>query len=88
MSDKDTILEGVIQTLAKCMDLPIEEIKPDSTLVADLGLDSLDVVELVMALEEDFACEIPDEESDSIQDITVQDLAEIVARHMDKVTQP
>ena len=44
-------------------------IKNDSSFVNDLGADSLDTVELVMALEEEFNCEIPDEEAEKITTI-------------------
>ena len=44
----------------------IEEVNSDSSFVDDLGADSLDTVELVMALEEEFDCEIPDEEAEKI----------------------
>jgi len=47
-----------------------EAIANDASFVDDLGADSLDTVELVMALEEEFECEIPDEEAEKI--ITVQ----------------
>ncbi|QPK63441.1 acyl carrier protein [Methylomonas sp. LL1] len=43
-----------------------EEIANDASFVDDLGADSLDTVELVMALEEEFECEIPDEETEKI----------------------
>lgn len=43
-----------------------EEIATDASFVDDLGADSLDTVELVMALEEEFECEIPDEEAEKI----------------------
>lgn len=45
------------------------EVKPESRFVDDLGADSLDVVELVMALEEKFEIEIPDEEAEKIQTV-------------------
>ena len=45
------------------------EVKKDSNFVEDLGADSLDTVELVMAFEEEFGIEIPDEEAEKIQDI-------------------
>ena len=45
------------------------EVKIDSSFVDDLGADSLDTVELVMALEEEFECEIPDEEAEKITSI-------------------
>ena len=43
-----------------------EEVKNASSFIDDLGADSLDTVELVMALEEEFGCEIPDEEAEKI----------------------
>ena len=45
------------------------DIKNESSFVADLGADSLDTVELVMALEEEFDCEIPDEEAEKITNV-------------------
>lgn len=48
-----------------------EEVKPEASFVDDLGADSLDLVELVMALEEEFGQEIPDEDAEKIA--TVQD---------------
>lgn len=48
-----------------------EEVKPESNFTTDLGADSLDKVELVMAFEDEFSVEIPDEEAEKIQ--TVQD---------------
>jgi acyl carrier protein len=46
-----------------------DEVKPNSSFVDDLGADSLDTVELVMALEEEFECEIPDEEAEKITSV-------------------
>ncbi|MDZ8028873.1 MAG: acyl carrier protein [Nostoc sp. SerVER01] len=57
------------------------EIKPESTFMEDLGADSLDTVELVMALEEEFDIEIPDEAAEGI--LTVQDAVNYIS---DKVT--
>jgi acyl carrier protein len=45
------------------------DIKNESTFVDDLGADSLDTVELVMALEEEFECEIPDEDAEKITSV-------------------
>ena len=55
------------------------EVKNESAFEADLGADSLDTVELVMALEEAFGCEIPDEEAEKIQ--TVQDAVNYIDSH-------
>ena len=54
-----------------------EDVKPESSFIDDLGADSLDTVELVMALEEEFDTEIPDEEAEKIKmDITPSDKEE------------
>jgi NADH dehydrogenase (ubiquinone) 1 alpha/beta subcomplex 1 len=54
-------------------------VKPGSHFEKDLGLDSLDVVELVMAFEEEFAIEIPDADADKI--LSVEDAVNYVAQH-------
>ena len=56
-----------------------EEVTPDASFVDDLGADSLDTVELVMALEEEFETEIPDEEAEKIT--TVQQAIEYIKTH-------
>ena len=55
------------------------EVKNESSFVNDLGADSLDTVELVMALEEEFECEIPDEDAEKIT--TVQQAIDYVLAH-------
>ena len=55
------------------------EVKPGASFVDDLGADSLDTVELVMALEEEFGCEIPDEDAEKIT--TVQQAIDYVNSH-------
>jgi len=57
-----------------------EEVQNDSSFVDDLGADSLDTVELVMALEEEFECEIPDEEAEKIT--TVQQAIDYIKEHI------
>jgi acyl carrier protein len=56
-----------------------EEVTPDASFVDDLGADSLDLVELVMALEEEYDTEISDEEAEKIK--TVQDVIDYIGRH-------
>jgi acyl carrier protein len=63
MSSVEDQVRGII---AEQLGLKAEEIKNDASFVDDLGADSLDTVELVMALEEDFETEIPDEEAEKI----------------------
>lgn len=55
------------------------DVKNESSFVNDLGADSLDTVELVMALEEEFECEIPDEQAEKIN--TVQEAIDYVSQH-------
>ena len=61
-----SIEEKVIGIVSDQLDVPKEEISRDSSFVDDLKADSLDIVELVMALEEEFETEIPDEEAEKI----------------------
>jgi len=70
------MLDKIKEVVAEQLDVGIDEIKEDSKFVEDLGADSLDVVELVMALEEEFDIEIPDEEAEKIQ--TVQDALDYI----------
>ena len=56
-----------------------EQVTNDASFVDDLGADSLDTVELVMALEEEFECEIPDEEAEKIT--TIQQAIDYVNAH-------
>ncbi len=58
------------------------DVKLESSFVDDLGADSLDTVELVMALEEAFECEIPDEEAEKIT--TVQQAVDYINGHLSK----
>lgn len=57
-----------------------EEVSLEATFVEDLGADSLDVVELVMAIEEEFGIEIPDEDAEKIQ--KVGDCIEYITKHL------
>ncbi|MDP8289725.1 MAG: acyl carrier protein [Candidatus Susulua stagnicola] len=59
-----------------------EEIKPESSFIDDLGADSLDTVEVVMALEEEFGIEIPDEDAEKIT--TVGDASKYIEDKMGK----
>jgi len=63
MSSVEDQVRGII---AEQLGLKADEIKNDASFVDDLGADSLDTVELVMALEEEFETEIPDEEAEKI----------------------
>ncbi len=66
------LLEDIKEVVVEQLSVSADEVKEDAKFVEDLGADSLDVVELVMALEEKFDIEIPDDEAEKIQ--TVQDV--------------
>ena len=59
-----------------------EEVTPDASFVDDLGADSLDTVELVMAFEEEFNIQIPDEDAEKIQ--KVKDAYDYIEKHAQK----
>ena len=58
--------EKVQQIVCEQLGVSPEEVKPEASFIDDLGADSLDTVELVMAFEEEFEIEIPDEEAEAI----------------------
>ncbi|WP_278403376.1 acyl carrier protein, partial [Pseudoalteromonas ruthenica] len=76
MSD---IQERVKKIIVEQLGVKEEEVKLEASFVDDLGADSLDTVELVMALEEEFDTEIPDEEAEKIT--TVQAAIDYVTAH-------
>ena len=61
-----TTEERVVKLVCEQLGVKEEEVTPEASFVEDLGADSLDTVELVMALEEEFETEIPDEEAEKI----------------------
>jgi acyl carrier protein len=66
MYEMSTIEERVKKIVIEQLGVKEDEVKPESSFVDDLGADSLDTVELVMALEEEFETEIPDEQAEKI----------------------
>jgi acyl carrier protein len=78
----DNIEQRVKKIVAEQLGVNEADIKTDSSFVDDLGADSLDTVELVMALEEEFECEIPDEEAEKIT--TVQQAIDYVNNNLKK----
>lgn len=62
----NSIEERVIKVIAEQLSVDESQIKPEAHFIDDLGADSLDLVELVMSLEKEFDCEIPDEEAEKI----------------------
>ena len=67
------MLEKIQAMLAEALNLPLEKVTPDAKIVDDLGADSLDVVELLSQLEDEYGITIPDDEVESL--ITVADVA-------------
>jgi acyl carrier protein len=61
-----TVDERVKKIIAEQLGVEEDEVTPEASFVEDLGADSLDTVELVMALEEEFGIEIPDEDAEKI----------------------
>ena len=75
----ENIEQRVKKVVAEQLGVNEADIKNESSFVDDLGADSLDTVELVMALEEEFECEIPDDEAEKIT--TVQQAIDYVLAH-------
>ena len=61
--------ERVTEIIMEQLGVSREEVRPEASFIDDLGADSLDIVELVMAMEEEFDIEIPDEDAEKIQTI-------------------
>ena len=73
-----TLEQAVIETVAETLEKDPGGVTADMDFIADLGMDSLEVVEMVMALEDRFECEIPDEAVESIK--TVGQAVEYIRR--------
>jgi acyl carrier protein len=76
-----SIEERVQKIVVEQLGVKEEEVSNESRFIDDLGADSLDTVELVMALEEEFECEIPDDEAEKIT--TIQQAIDYVTAHVD-----
>ena len=72
-------LDRVKKVVVEQLSVEDSQVVETASFTADLGADSLDTVELVMAFEEEFGCEIPDEEAEKIQ--TVQDAVNYIEAH-------
>ena len=70
------------QIVAEKLSVSSDQVVPQAKFIDDLGADSLDTVELVMALEDEFECEIPDEEAEKIR--TVQQAIDYINTHLKK----
>ena len=78
MSEK-SIEEKVKDIIVEQLGVNPEQVTPTASFIEDLGADSLDTVELVMAFEEEFGCEIPDEAAEKI--LTVKDAINYIEEH-------
>lgn len=76
-----SIEEKVRAIIVEQLDANADEVVPEALFVEDLGADSLDLVELVMQMEDEFDVEIPDEDAENIR--TVQDAINYVQQHID-----
>ncbi len=76
-----TIVERVTKLVCEQLGVKEEEVTAEASFVEDLGADSLDTVQLVMALEEEFKTEIPDEEAEKIT--TVQQAIDYINENLD-----
>ena len=74
-----TVEERVKKLICEQLGVKEEEVKAEASFVDDLGADSLDTVELVMAVEEEFETEIPDEEAENIT--TVKEAIDYIVAH-------
>jgi acyl carrier protein len=63
------VADKVREIIAKQLGVKLEEVTPQATFIDDLGADSLDTVEIVMALEEEFKAEIPDEDAEKMKTV-------------------
>ena len=73
------VAEKVKAIIVEQLGVDEEEVTADASFVDDLGADSLDTVELVMAFEEEFGCEIPDDAAEKI--VTVKDAVSFIETH-------
>ncbi|WP_291632350.1 acyl carrier protein [Clostridium sp.] len=76
------MFEKIRATIASQLSIEEEEIKMESSFMNNLGADSLDIVELIMALEEEYDIEIPDEDVEKI--MTVGDVVEYIKAHSEE----
>jgi len=77
-----SVEERVKQIIVEQLGVDEAEVTPKASFVDDLGADSLDTVELVMALEEEFGIEVPDEQAEKL--LTVGDVVKYIEEHQQK----
>jgi acyl carrier protein len=79
MAEK-SVEQKVREIIVEQLKVSSEEVTPEASFIDDLGADSLDLVELIMAMEEEFGLEISDEDAEKI--LTVQDAINYITEHM------
>lgn len=79
MAEQANIFDRVKKIVVENLGVEADRVNEKSNFIDDLGADSLDTVELVMAFEEEFGCEIPDEEAEKI--LTVGDVIKYIESH-------
>lgn len=73
--------DKIVTIIAEQLQIDEDQVTPDASFMDDLGADSLDTVELIMALEEEFDMEIPDSDAEKIR--TVQDALDYMEAHVE-----
>ncbi|MCR4430141.1 MAG: acyl carrier protein [Tepidanaerobacteraceae bacterium] len=73
------VLDRIKKIIAEQLGIDEDDVVPEASFIDDLGADSLDIVELIMAFEEEFDLEIPDEEAEKIK--TVQNAIDYIKNH-------
>ena len=79
MAEKEKVFEKVKGIIVDQLGVEEEEVTIEASFIEDLGADSLDIVELIMALEEEFGLELPDDEAEKIA--TVNDAVEYIGEN-------
>ena len=78
--NQEEIFDKVKETVVTCLGVSESDVTMESSFIDDLGADSLDIVEFIMALEEEFGIEIPDEDVEKI--VTVKDVVEYISENI------
>lgn len=79
MASQDALFDKVKAIIVDQLSVEEDEVTPEASFIEDLGADSLDIVELIMALEEEFEIEVPDEDAEKLQ--TVADAIRYIQEH-------